>query len=302
MGISDSTGIIVDIERFSTQNGPGIRTTVFLKGCPLCCDWCGNPETQRYVPEIMVMTTKCDGCGNCVSVCPNEAIKLIDDKVSIRFDRCLNCLQCTEVCMDGAIRRVGKPYTVPELYEAVIRDREFYGSRGGVTFSGGEPLAQWNFLLPVLKKLKEEEINVCMDTTGNVDWSVLEKVAEYVTIFLYDVKHLDSQRHRNGTGVDNKVILENLRTLAASGASIWLRAPIIPGYNDNELHVRKLAELAQKLDVERLCLLPYHTLGREKYGQLGRVYPMGSIGAYTAEEIAEVRGIAEKFFPRVYVS
>lgn len=302
MRISDPSGVVVDVERFSTQNGPGIRTTVFLKGCPLRCDWCGNPETQRYVPEIMVTAAKCNGCGKCVSVCSNEAIKLIDRKVSVRFHRCLNCLQCTEVCMEGAIRKAGTRYTPQELYEAVSRDREFYGRRGGVTFTGGEPLSQWEFLLPVLKMLKEDETGVCMDTTGYVDWSVLETVADYVTIFLYDVKNLDSQRHLDATGVQNELILENLRKLAASGARIWLRAPIIPGYNDSDLQVRNLACLAHELDVERLCLLPYHTLGSEKYRQLGREYPMGDTAAYTAEDIAGVRKIAEKYFSRVYIS
>ncbi len=302
MSVSDTTGVVVDVERFSTQNGPGIRTTVFLKGCPLHCDWCGNPETQRYVPEILVTAGKCNGCGKCVSVCPNEAIEMEDGKVFVHFHRCLNCLQCAKVCTEGAIRKAGSRYTPQKLYEAVIRDREFYGSRGGVTFTGGEPLSQWEFLLPVLKKLKEEGIGVCMDTTGYVDWSVLETVAEYVTIFLYDIKNLDSQLHREATGVKNELILDNLRKLAASGARIWLRVPVIPGYNDSYPQVRELACLAHELDVERLCLLPYHTLGREKYRQLGRVYPMGDTAAYTAEEIAEVRKFAEKYFSRVYIA
>lgn len=302
MVMSDSTGLIVDIERFSNQNGPGIRTTVFMKGCPLRCKWCGNPETQSYISEIMVLAEKCNGCGKCVSACPNGAIRLVNEKILVRFNRCLNCMQCADACMEGAIRKVGTLYSTQELFEAVIRDREFYGTRGGVTFTGGEPLSQWNFLLPVLRKLKEEGIGVCMDTTGDVDWVVLEEVADYVTIFLYDVKHLDSQRHRDGTGVKNEQILANLRKLAAKGARIWLRAPIIPGYNDSDPQIRKLAGLAWELDAERLCLLPYHTLGMNKYRQLGRIYPMEAEEAYTAEEIAGVRKTAEKYFPRVYVS
>lgn len=302
MGISGPAGVVVDVERFSTQNGPGIRTTVFLKGCPLRCSWCGNPETQRFVPEIMVTADKCSGCGICVDKCPNDAIELVGHKVSVRFHRCLNCLECTDECLEGAIRKAGTQYTPQELYEAVVRDKEFYGTRGGVTFTGGEPLSQWEFLLPVLKKLKEDNIGVCMDTTGFVDWPVLERVADYVTIFLYDVKHLDSTCHREGTGVENERILENLRKLADSGARIWLRAPIIPGYNDSDEDIRKLADLAGDLDAERLCLLPFHTLGREKYRQLGREYPMGDAEACPAPEMIRVRNCAERFFPRVYVS
>lgn len=301
MGTSDSKGVVVDVERFSTQNGPGIRTTVFLKGCHLCCKWCGNPETQSYIPEIMVAAAKCIGCGKCVDTCFNRALRLIGRRVSVRFDRCLNCLHCTEVCTEGAIRKVGTPYTAGELYHAVTRDREFYGTRGGVTFTGGEPLSQWKFILPVLKKLKEDGIGVCMDTTGDVDWSVLEKVSEYVTIFLYDVKHLDTDRHREGTGVGNERILENLRKLAESGARIWMRVPVIPGYNDSDQHIRELAELAGELDAERLCLLPFHTLGREKYSQLGRVYPMGEMAACSSTKMSRVKKTAENHFPRVYV-
>jgi pyruvate formate lyase activating enzyme len=300
MGISDSTGLVVDVERFSTQNGPGIRTTVFLKGCPLRCDWCCNPETQSYIPEIMVTAENCVGCGECVDVCPNKAIELVQSRVSIDFKRCLNCLKCTEVCSMGGIRKVGNDYTREELFEAVCRDKEFYGTRGGVTFTGGEPLSQWEFLLPVLEMLHEQGIGVCMDTTGYVDWSVLEKAADYVDIFLYDVKHLDSRHHREGTGVGNELILENLRNLASIGARIWLRAPIIPGFNDSDLQVRNLACLARELDVERLCLMPYHTLGREKYRQLGRIYSMGATEPYASEEMDGVREIAEKYFSPVF--
>lgn len=302
MGISENTGVVVDIERFSTQNGPGIRTTAFLKGCPLRCAWCGNPETQTYVPEIMLTEEKCDGCGKCLPVCPHRAISPAGRRVSIRFDLCMNCLQCAQTCPEGAIRVVGKRYSPQDLYEAVIRDREFYGSRGGVTFTGGEPLSQWEFLLPVLKKLKEDGIGVCMDTTGFVEWTVLESVKDYVTIFLYDVKHLDTKRHQAGTGVKNEGILENLKKLAASGSRIWLRVPLIPDFNDDDAHVRSLADLARDLDVERLCFLPFHTLGREKYRQLGREYPMGAAEAYPSAKMLRVRNLAERSFPHVYVS
>lgn len=298
----DERGTVVNIERFSYQNGPGLRTTVFLKGCPLRCKWCGNPETQRYITEIMVDESKCNGCAKCEGICLNGAIKIVENKISINFNRCFNCLKCVDLCPEGAINRVGESYTAQELYDIVIRDREFYGSRGGVTFSGGEPLAQAEFILPVLMQLKNENVNVCMDTSGNVDWNVLDEIRDYVDIFLYDLKHLDSRIHKEATGVGNEQIISNLKKLCSLKNRIWLRVPIIPNYNDSDYQVRKLAEFARELDIERLYLLPYHTLGSVKYEQLGKIYPMKEFDAYSVEEISRVKAIAEQFFERVYIS
>lgn len=282
-------GLLFDIQKFSLHDGPGIRTTVFMKGCPLRCEWCCNPESQRSNSEIMTVDKECIQCGHCIQTCPKGAISVGDGLRSIDWEKCDYCLKCAEVCAFGGIVTTGRYYTCDALLKEIQKDQVFYKtSGGGVTFTGGEPLVQWEFLLTMLQRCKAQKIDTCLDTTGYAPWWILAKLIPYVDLVLYDLKHLDDDRHQERTGVSNRIIIENLIKLTES-QRVWLRVPLIPGYNDSRGHVKRIGEFAENLGVEKISLMPYHCWGEQKYERLGRTYPSKDILVPTQDDMENIK-------------
>lgn len=249
---------IFDIQRNSFVDGPGIRTTVFFKGCNLRCKWCHNPESQLPQIQMMFYKDKCIGCGKCKEVCPNH------------LEKCDLCGRCEIFCTADARKICGKHYTVDEVYSEIIKDKSFYdNSGGGVTFSGGECMLQPDFLCETLKKCKESGIHTAVDTAGNVPWKYFEKVMPYTDLFLYDIKCISEQRHIDGTGVSNKLLLENLKKLFECGVKIHIRVPVITGINDSVEEITKIKDFLDPYKPEKIELLPYHKMGEHKYDALG---------------------------------
>lgn len=267
-----TTGVVFDIKRFSVHDGPGIRTTVFLKGCPLTCWWCHNPEGQGRRPELVLRPERCIGCRACLDVCERDAIVVRDDVIVTVRERCEMCGACADVCYPAAREMVGSRMSVSEVVAEVERDRAFYEeSGGGVTLSGGEPLSQPVFLRELLAALEAAGLHAALDTCGYAPWATLDEVREDVDLFLYDVKLMDAARHRQFTGVSNVTILDNLRKLCHHGHRVIVRIPVIPGINDDWENLEAIGTLAAALpSVERVDLLSYHRIGRHKYRQLGR--------------------------------
>ena len=262
-------GTVFAVQRYCTHDGPGIRTTVFLKGCPLHCAWCHNPESQSFGIEISYMVSSCLSCGACVSACPNGAQLFVEKKHYFDRLRCQKCGNCVSVC-PSALDLFGKLMTVDEALKEVREDKPFYGTTGGLTLSGGEPFAQPAFALALLRQVKEEGIGTCVETCGSCNYEHLRASLPYVDTFLYDYKETNPEKHRGFTGVDNALILENLEKLDAAGAKIVLRCPIIPGYNDTMEHFSGIASRANRLkNIVRVDIEPGHTIGETKKEMLG---------------------------------
>ncbi len=267
-------GLVSNIQRFSIYDGPGIRTTVFLKGCNLRCFWCHNPENLISKPEIQFFEEKCIGCGKCFELCPQVAHRLEDGKRSFMRENCQGCGRCAESCYAEALELVGQEMTADEVIDTVLRDMPFYvKSGGGVTFSGGEALIQREFINTLLIKSKKRGLHCTIDTAGHVPWKTFEDILDYVDLFLYDIKIMNSDKHREATGVSNEMILENLKRLVAEGASVWVRIPIIPGFNDSLEEMEDIALFVKETGgVDLVELLPYHNIGQSKYESLGMIY------------------------------
>ena len=264
-------GTIFNIQRFAIHDGPGIRTTVFLKGCPLKCFWCHNPESLQREPEIFFQSDKCIGCGWCFNACPQHCHRLENGKHLFYRESCIRCGRCAEKCYAGAIEVIGRTMTVTEVLAEVMRDKLFYdNSGGGMTLSGGEPMQQFEFTRALLKAAKSAGIHNCLDTCGFAPFDNYSQILKDVDILLYDLKSTDSDKHRALTGVPLTSILDNLYRLDETGARIILRCPLIPGFNDDDKHLKKIAVTANKLrHVQEINLLPYHPLGRDKRQYLG---------------------------------
>ena len=263
------TGTIYNIQRFSIHDGPGIRTTVFFKGCNLRCLWCHNPESISRRPEVEFYPERCIGCGRCFDACPTHA-HILDETGAHRIDRslCEGCLACAGVCYAEALVGVGRQVSAEELLVSILTDRPYYEqSGGGVTFSGGECMTQADFLSEILAACRREGIHTAVDTAGNVPWESFEKVLDHTDLFLYDLKAADSETHRKLTGAGNERILSNLKNLSAAGKRIIVRIPYIPGCNDGEIEA--MADILKALAVERVEVMPYHRLGEGKYAALG---------------------------------
>jgi pyruvate formate lyase activating enzyme len=291
------TGLIFDVKKFSIHDGPGIRTTVFFKGCSLSCWWCHNPESQSLQPEMVFRGSRCIQCGACEAVCAQGAISAADGVPTTDGRKCTLCGGCVEACYAEAREIVGQEMTVAQVMAEVERDIAFYDeSGGGVTFSGGEPLLQEDFLLALLRACREKEIHTALDTCGFAPWETLDRVREYVDLFLYDLKLMDDARHREFTGVSNKLILSNLQALSARGEDIILRLPLIPGMNDDKENIRHTGTFAAALPcLNRVDILPYHRGAVDKYDRLNRVYGLAEIRPPSEERMAEVAQILQGF-------
>ncbi|MBM4026467.1 MAG: glycyl-radical enzyme activating protein [Planctomycetes bacterium] len=261
-----AAGYLFDIKRYALHDGPGIRTTVFFKGCPLRCRWCHNPESWKALPEPGFWPGRCIRCGRCVEVCPQKAIALTPTGPATSLQRCTLCGECLGACPAGAREIIGRAATAPQIMAEVRKDVIFYDqSGGGVTFSGGEPLLQPEFLLALLEACRAEDIRTAVDTTCHAGQEVVERVARAADLFLCDLKHMNPERHGQYTGVDNGLILENVARLARMGKKIIVRVPIIPGCNDDRANIEETAHFVQALrTVRRVDILPYHPGGREK--------------------------------------
>lgn len=288
-------GLVFSIQRYSIHDGPGIRTTIFFKGCPLRCKWCSNPESLNPYPEIMVRGTRCDGCGKCVGVCASGAIVLDGCNVLVDRSRCDLCMKCVDVCLVGAVEVAGRYVSVEETIEECGKDELFYrNSGGGVTLSGGEPLHQPEFALNLLKACKERGLSTALDTSGYASWDVLDSVLQYTDLILYDIKHIDSEMHYSGTGVKNDLILGNLKRIVdTKRARVWIRVPVIPNYNDSEQHIERLAIALTEMQVEKISLLGYHEWGKPKCGFLGRDYPLDGSVPPSQERLEKLRDIIQ---------
>jgi pyruvate formate lyase activating enzyme len=273
------TGSIFNIQRFCVNDGPGIRTCIFLKGCPLKCLWCSNPESQTNDFEIAFYPKRCINCFECENICASDAINVTEGIVSLDRNKCLGCGQCAEICPSNALQLIGMVRTANEIVEIVCHDKVFYGNEGGITLTGGEPLMQSDFSKEILRLAKNQNICTAIETCGYANWGELKKVIPYLDWVLYDVKHIDPQKHLHGTGVDNSRILENLKRLDFQKQNnLIIRIPVIPEFNTDKNSIQSFISFFSKLkNVQEINLLPYHSYGKGKYQALSRNYPMHEI-------------------------
>lgn len=282
--------MVFDIKRFAVHDGPGIRTTVFFKGCPLDCWWCHNPEGQSSKPEMIFRAGRCIGCGACQAACAQDAICLDGGVASTDMDKCILCGECVEVCCAEAREIAGQEMTVEEVMTEVRRDLAFYEeSGGGVTLSGGEALLSCEFLLALLRVCRAEEIHTAVDTCGFASWETMDRIREHVDLFLYDLKVMDDARHRRYTGESNELILRNLQSLSQRGHAIRLRMPVIPGVNDDDENIRRVGALAAALPhLEQVDVLPYHRAAADKCARLDKVYRLPETYPPSKERMSEI--------------
>ena len=299
-------GTIFNVQKYSIYDGPGIRTLVFLKGCPLKCRWCANPEGISPKQQVMYLKNQCVVCGKCVNVCPvgiHSLFKKEDGEISHRVDRnidCIGCRKCEGNCNQGAVSIAGKESSVEEIMDIIIQDSPFYwSSGGGVTIGGGEVTAQPSFALEILKECKNEGIHTAIETCGYTNWSVLEEMSKHVDLFLYDLKHIDSREHEKLVGVSNDKILENMERLLNIGANMIVRMPMIKGLNDSyealEGAMNFIKRISEGKKLQGIEVLPYHKLGVNKYKQLDMEYAIKEDLGYTNDELERMEAFLSKF-------
>lgn len=298
--MSGSTGSVFDFKHFAVHDGPGIRTTVFLKGCPLKCKWCHSPESQSSNPEIMVQLEKCIACGSCLKACPKNAVI---SPGNIDTEICDLCGNCIEECYPGTLELIGKNFQVSEILNEVNKDKLLYEtSGGGVTLSGGEPIHQPKFTCKLLKAFKENGYHTVLDTCGYATWDSLKKILRYVDLVFFDLKHMNTIKHKKFTGVPNELILSNLERIVGLGKSIRIRVPLIPGFNDSEEHLKCLSNYLSKLSVETLDILPYHKIGVSKYKSLNREYKLKDLKLHTKERLLKIKDLISSYGLNVNVA
>ena len=291
-------GIVFNIVHGSMVDGYGIRTTIFLKGCPLKCKWCCNPEGQKYEPELRYTEMLCKGCMKCIDVCPEGAIRKSEDGATVTIDRkrCTNCMKCIDSCFFGALEKFGTYYTVDELYDIIRRDATYYKtSGGGVTIGGGEASMHTDFTLALIRKCKENFIHVAVDTCG---YTISDKAFEVLSeadLLLYDIKGMDPEQHIRDTGVSNELILTNLQKLDKLNIPTIIRMPLIPGHNDSDEAIEKAAEFLSALkNLDRVDLMNYHTFGVTKYAQIGMDYEL-ELTPLSQERLDEIQAIFARY-------
>ena len=305
-------GRIYDIQGFSVQDGPGIRTTAFLKGCPLRCPWCHSPESQEFFPQLSWISMRCQGTelceSRCIRACTKGALELGERRedaktgemlqmVHVKRDVCDNCGDCAVVCYPKALYLCGEDYTVERLEQRLLQDRKFYErSGGGITVSGGEALSQADFTVAILRRMKGHGIHTALDTTGFASWETVERTLPWTDLYLYDLKHMDSEKHRLVIGVPNEPILDNARRLAAAGKKLQVRIPVIPMFNNDEENIRRTAAFCRELgeSVTVVQLLPYHNLGVTKYLRISDK-PVAEATPPSDEQMKRLKGIMEEY-------
>lgn len=297
---ADASGLIFNIQRFSVHDGPGIRTTVFLKGCPLRCRWCCNPESQNPKPEISRNRARCLGarrCGACLQACPQGALTLVDEEIRRDPAACIQCGVCASACPVDGVSLVGKRMSAAAIVEEVSADATFYRAEGGFTLSGGEALYQPDFAVALCTEGHRHGLSVALETSAAVAWEIMFRVCARLDYLLVDVKHMNPIRHKEGTGVDNARILDNIRRLPVNFPTLPLtiRCPVIPGFNDDVQNLTQLARFAGSIARAKLELLPYHRLGEGKYENLGRTYVLSSTPVPSPERMDELRRLAGEF-------
>lgn len=297
------TGLIFNIQRFSVYDGMGIRTTVFFKGCPLHCSWCHNPESLSLVREIALRSDRCIQCGDCMAICKNGAIYRENGSYVIHRERCLRCGECVDVCVADARALVGREMTVEEVMKEIRADASFFNqSGGGVTFSGGEPLLQHEFLLALLETCRMEGIHTTVDTTGFTSATILKSIAENTDLFLYDLKLFNDAMHREYTGVSNQIIFQNLKLLADWNKKVVIRIPLIPSLNDDEENIRALGAFVASLQkIQEIHLLPYHRSGIDKYQRIGMEYTLVTLAIPNHEMLQSAERMLKQYVPQVIV-
>lgn len=280
----------INIKRFSVHDGPGVRTTLFLKGCPLRCIWCHNPESRKMEPELAVRLHKCILCGDCTEECSNH--KIVEGKHLYDRSSCINCGKCEEACIDYAIELYGRPISVDDAFEKLVEDRFFYGRRGGITLSGGEPLLHRDFCAELLKKLKADGLHTAVDSCGEVPWRAFETVLPYTDLFLYDFKCADPVQHEKLTGCRNERILKNLEKLSKTGTPIEIRMLMVPQHNMDEAYLRQAGEFLSTLNnITTVRLLAYHSLARAKFTAIGAPDTMPDVPSPTPAELEQAAEI-----------
>lgn len=289
--------LIFDIQRYSVHDGPGIRTLVFFKGCPLRCYWCCNPESTKRKKELALFSRNCIGCYNCVNICPEKAISVIKDIVVTDRAKCNVCGECEVVCYANARKIIGREMSVSQVFKEIRKDKPFYyRSNGGVTLSGGEPTLWPEFARDLLQECVNDRINTAIETSGYTPWENLESLVPVTGLFLFDLKNMDDKKHRKYTGVSNKLILVNLVKLSRLTDRIIIRIAVIPGFNDSEKNVAETARFVKGLKViKEIDLLPYHRLGISKYERIGEEYKLKGLSPPPEGKIARLKDIVSSF-------
>ena len=297
-------GIVFNIQRYSIDDGPGVRTTVFVKGCPLTCLWCSNPESQNPLPEISWRYTSCKHCGTCASVCSQQAVTLDGDDVVIDREACICCGKCVDACVPEALNISGKRMTVEEVFKVVNRDFDYYeASGGGVTASGGEILGQADFVAALFKRCREEGIGTCADTSGFGSSDALEKILGYSDIVLYDLKHMDPNEHKRACGQSNELILSNLEVAVRSDANVIVRIPLIPEFNTSDEALSAIARAVRdRAGDAEVNIMPYHRYGANKYRMIGQKYSLDELRELLHQEKTRAKEIFDSFGLKCEVS
>lgn len=291
-------GLILDIKRFSIHDGPGIRTVVFLKGCPLRCIWCSTPDGQNMFPELEYFSYKCTKCGRCIVACPKKAIIQLNDKIVTLRYKCTLCGKCVEKCLSGARKIVGREMTVREVLNEVEKDMIFYSSSGGgITLSGGDPIMQPEFSAAILKMCKEKGINTCIETSAYGDWGVLAKILAYTDFLYVDIKHIDPLKHKKFTGRSNRKVLKNIRNISKNFyMPVVIRVPIVPGYTDDIENIKGIALFISRLRKDfKMELLPYHRLGIYRYEALSRPYLLRDLMPPSHDHMKALKEVVESY-------